>query len=161
MFKNKHVITALIVTPVLAVMGYFATDYLVSEPPHQAKHGEQYQLIQLPNCRYASGQCGLKNGNFKLTVTSRIDNNGGLSLYLESVFALSEAFIAVLGDPSERALPTAMQPFSDDGKKWQLRLYAPDPQYMRLVVTTEGVAYYAESGMAFLNYETSFTKDLR
>ncbi|MGY0646152.1 MAG: hypothetical protein ACW7DN_16410, partial [Paraglaciecola chathamensis] len=62
MFKNKHIITALIVTPLLAIAGYFATDYIVSERPQQAQQGGQYQLAALPNCRYASGKCGLKNG---------------------------------------------------------------------------------------------------
>ncbi len=162
MFKNKHVITALIVTPILAVIGYFATDYFVSERPHQAKQGGQYQLVQLPNCRYASGQCDLKNGNFKVVVTGREDD-GRLLLNLESVFVVDEVYVSVVKDPSDTVGPTRMQPVDDLGKRWQVRLpvVAPEQQYLRLVVAAKGAMYYAETTMPFLNYETSFKKDFR
>ncbi len=161
--KNKHVISALIVTPILAVAGYFATDYFVSERPHQAKAGGQYQLAQLPNCRYASGQCGLKNGDFKVVVTGNSDDSGSLSLQVESDYSLDEAYVSVVRDRSETVGPIAMEVFSDDRKIWRINLPVINPaqQYLRLVVATEGAAYYAETTMPFLDYETSFKKDFR
>lgn len=163
MFKNKHIITALIVTPILAVIGYFATDYFVSERPHQARAGGQYQLVQLPNCRYASGQCGLKNGNFKVVLTGRSDVSGSLTLELNSAFALEDAYVSVVPDPKEIIGPTAMLKQDNDAKIWRINLQVTQPieQYLRLVVRAEGAAYYAETQMPFLSYETSFKKDFR
>lgn len=163
MFKNKHVITALIVTPILSVMGYFAADYFVSERPHQAKSGHSYQLVQLPNCRYASGQCGLKNGNFKVVVTGDAEQSGGLSLSLESEFALDNVYVSVVSEVDKDEAPMQMKTLSDDRKSWQVSLFAANAieQSLHLAVTTGGVIYYAETGMTFLNYETSFEKDFR
>lgn len=163
MFKNKHVVMALIVTPVLAVIGYFATDYFVSERPHQAVQGAKYQLVQLPNCRYASGQCGLKNGNFKVVVTGESDDSGSLSLQVDSVFGLEDAYVSVVQDPTDTVGPTKMLSQGDDAKVWRVNLHVTNPlqQYLRLVVTADGAVYYAETQMPFLNYETSFKKDFR
>jgi flagellar basal body-associated protein FliL len=162
MFKNKHIIIALIVTPILAVIAYVAVDFFVSERPQQAESGGQYQLVQLPNCRYASGQCGLKNGNFKLIVTGVADS-GGLVLKVESVFSLDEASVSVVKDPVETVGPKAMLPVTADGKEWRVNLVVidPDKQYLRLAVTVEDAVYYAETAMPFLHYETSFKKDFR
>lgn len=163
MFKNKHVVSALIVTPILAIIGYFATDYFVSERPKKAQPGGQYQLAQLPNCRYASGKCELKNGNFKIKVTGTASESGDLFLQVESEFSLDEAYVSVVKDPSDEAAPIAMQSYSEDKKTWQVNVQAtmPTEQYLRVVVATDGAVYYAETTMAFLNYETSFHKDFR
>lgn len=67
-FKNKHVVAAMIITPVLAIIAFIATDKVVSEKPHTAKVGESYELIARSNCRYTSGVCTLKNGNFMLDI---------------------------------------------------------------------------------------------
>jgi NADH:ubiquinone oxidoreductase subunit 3 (subunit A) len=61
MFKNWHVIIAMIVAPILAVLAWFAVDYFVAERPHAAKEGAAYSLIAKSNCRYDSGQCDLEN----------------------------------------------------------------------------------------------------
>ena len=163
MFKNKHTLIALIVTPFLAIAGYFATDYLVSERPEQALVGGQYLLVQSPNCRYASGKCELKNGNFKIIVKGKADDSGTLSLRVESMFALDEAYVSVVRDPSDVVGPSAMLPGSDNNMLWQaeLQVIQPKEQYLRVVVTVDGSAYYAETTMAFLDYETSFNKDFR
>jgi hypothetical protein len=163
MFKNKHIITALIVTPLLAIAAYFATDYIVSERPRQAQAGGQYPLAALPNCRYASGQCGLQNGNFKVVVQGKTDDSGTLLLQLQSEFTLDEVFVSVVRDPSETVGPVAMQAEAAGGKLWQLSLPVIDPQqqYLRVVVTAGGAAYYAETTMPFLDYQTSYNKDFR
>lgn len=163
MFKNKHIVTALIVTPILAIGGYFATDYIVSERPQQARAGGQYQLVQLPNCRYASGECGLKNGNFKIVVTGKTGDDGVLSLQLTSVFALDDARVSVVRDLAEIVGPGLMKSVSADGKIWQADLQVIDAgeQFLRLAVMADGAVYYAETAMPFLVYETSFKKDFR
>ena len=163
MFKNKHIITALIVTPILAVLAYFATDYMVSEQPHVAKDGGRYELVQLPNCRYASGRCELKNGNFKVVVTGRADESGFLSLNLASEFPLTEAYVSVVREADAVSGPMKMAMITNDDKTWQVNLQVIKPieQILRVVVASGGAIYYAETGMPFLNYETSFKKDFR
>ena len=42
MLTNKHVVIALIVAPILAVIAYFATDAAVGEKPHKAQAGKSY-----------------------------------------------------------------------------------------------------------------------
>ena len=161
--NNKHIITALIVAPILALGGYFIADFFIAEQPQQARAGGQYQLLPLPNCRYASGLCGLKNGNFKVVITGAADRSGNVLLQLDSVFALDEAYIAVVNDSSDSAGPVAMEKFSDDARVWRLSVSSVDPlqQYLRLAVTAQGAVYYAETAMPFLEYETSFKKDFR
>jgi len=58
--KNKHLVIAMLVAPVLAVLSYFALDVLVGERPKPAEEGQSYPLVEKPDCRYASGHCGLK-----------------------------------------------------------------------------------------------------
>ncbi len=162
MFKSKHFISALIITPILSVIAYFAVDYSVSERPQPALPGGQYELVQLPNCRYASGQCGLKNGNFKLLVTG-IAQGGDVSVRIESEFSLDEAHASIVTDPSETPGPKLMRSASTDGKVWEVNLpaIAPEKHYLRLAVMVDKAVYYAETKMPFLNYETSYKKDFR
>ncbi len=63
---NKHVVIAMLMAPVLALISYFAVDKLMADPPQAAVSGESYRLIEQSNCRYNSGQCALINGNFEL-----------------------------------------------------------------------------------------------
>ena len=66
MWKNKHVIIALLVAPVLAIIAWFAVDRMVAEEPQAAQAGGAYELVAKPNCRYASGECELVNNEFRL-----------------------------------------------------------------------------------------------
>jgi hypothetical protein len=163
MFKNKHVITALIVTPILAIVGYFATDYYVSEQPQKALPGGQYELVQLPNCRYESGQCGLKNGNFKIIVTGNENDQGLLVLKIESEFPIDNARISIVESLDEEDSPVDMFMISDDSTVWQIALETEEAEkkHLRLVVAANDAFYYAETGLVFLNYQTSFGKDFR
>jgi hypothetical protein len=75
-FKNKHVITSMIVAPILAIISYFTVDYYVAEVPHKAKQGQSYKMLVKPNCRWASGacviDCGLEVLSFALTKANLI-----------------------------------------------------------------------------------------
>lgn len=162
MFRNKHIIAALIVTPILALAGYFATDYLVSERPQQARSGVDYPLVQLPNCRYASGQCTLKNGDFKMTITGSIVG-GVLSLHFSSVLPLQSAFVSVSHSEDVSKQPIAMTSISLEKNRWQAILTEEVLEHhrLRLVVSAAGTRYYAETALPFLEYRTSFNKDFR
>ena len=47
--KNKHVITAMMVAPLLAVASYFMVDLVVQEPALEPVAGQAYHLIAKSN----------------------------------------------------------------------------------------------------------------
>ena len=53
-FKNKHVVVALIVAPILAILSWYATGFIVDEKEHAMKDGAIYTLVVRPNCRWAN-----------------------------------------------------------------------------------------------------------
>lgn len=163
MLKNKHLIIALIIAPILAVLAYFATDMLVAEEPALAKQGVQYPLVAHPSCRYESGRCVLQNGNFKLHVTGESFDDGRLIISIRSEFPLEQANISVVRSTDEFKGPSAMQSVDNDLNHWRLSIQAvkPSEQLMRVVVMAGGAVYYGETAMLFLNYQTSFNKDFR
>ena len=70
-FKNKHLVVAMLVAPILAILAWYAIDVLVGEKPRPAEEGQSYPLAEKPNCRYGSGACGLKNADFELQLSTR------------------------------------------------------------------------------------------
>ena len=78
--KNKHVLVAALVAPLLALMAWFAIDLMTGEEPHAAIEGQSYALVELPNCRYDSGRCGLKNNEFRLDISYRRISGDRLAL---------------------------------------------------------------------------------
>ena len=51
MWKNKHVVVAMLVAPILAILAWFAVDSMVAERAHSAKPGASYKLVAKSNCR--------------------------------------------------------------------------------------------------------------
>ena len=72
--------------PVLGIISYFAVNALVGEDPQAAEAGQSYKLVEKPNCRYASGLCGLKNVDFELTLSFELAGDDRWLLKLESVY---------------------------------------------------------------------------
>ena len=104
MFKNKHIIAALIVTPILTIIAYFAMDYMVSEKPHKAQAGASYELVEKPNCRYPSGICGLKNADFEVDMHVELLDDGYMQLSLESVYPLDGVKLALVDSPNRQGI---------------------------------------------------------
>jgi hypothetical protein len=52
---NKHILAAVLVAPVLAILSYFGIGYLFGEKPQPALEGQSYRLAEKPNCRWESG----------------------------------------------------------------------------------------------------------
>lgn len=162
MHKNKHVVIAMIMAPILAVIAYFAVDSLVAEKPQAAQAGGSYALASLPNCRYPSGGCTLKNSEFKLELT--IDNIGVnvFTLKLESKHPLQGAKVAFVENPSDTGKPIDMQ--SDNQQlNWSTQLEGtinPESK-VQLVVAANDAFYYGQAELVFSQYETSFGKDFR
>ncbi|MGV6806304.1 MAG: hypothetical protein ACWA5K_00165 [bacterium] len=162
MFTNKHVIAALIITPILAVLGYFAVDSLVSEKPHKAVEGQSYQLVAKPNCRYASGACQMKNQDFEIRITLN-QKADQLVLSLESEFPLDGGKVSLDKDQGGASLPATLVQTDSEGKAWEAKYFMPytGAEWMRVVLSASGALYYGETVAAFANYESAYGEDFR
>ncbi|MEE4659150.1 MAG: hypothetical protein V2J89_01700 [Halieaceae bacterium] len=148
MFTNKHVVTALIVAPILSVLAWFAVGNLIGEAPAPAQAGNAYPLVEKSNCRWASGRCDLENADFRVTL--RYSGKGALEL--RSEFPLQAATFSVHDPASDIELPPmALEAEDESGLRWQLLAAGmPSPgQRIRLVASADGSRYYGEAGTAF------------
>lgn len=163
MFKNKHLVAALIVTPILAIGGYFVLDAVIGEKPHIAQAGESYPLVALPNCRYSSGKCTLKNNQFKVNIVAADASDNPLNLRLSAQHSLQGAKMALVQDANDPGTPIDMQRDDTDGKEWHISLStsANTNSQLRLVLVAGDALYFGETGLAFLQYETAVGKDFR
>ena len=133
MFNNKHVIVAMLVAPILAVLTWFAVGSFVGEKPHAAKSGQSYPLVERSNCRYDSGQCDLDNEDMRLSIT--LEGGPVPGLVLASSQPLEGALLGV-ADVAGDEEPAQMRRVDSAGRRWLLtldRLPAP-PQRLRIVV---------------------------
>lgn len=89
MFKNKHMIVAVIVAPILAILAWFATGMLVDEKPHSMHEGSVYTLKVKSNCRWESGKCTLENEDVTIDITGK---------YTEYTLELAAASSVMLSD---------------------------------------------------------------
>lgn len=151
MFKNKHIVIAVLVAPVLAIMAWFAVDYFVAERPHAAKPGSAYTLIAKSNCRYASGQCDLENADFKLTIRPEMVSASSVALTLSASHGLQSAAMGLFeGDATQP--PAPMTRTNDAGTEWQGLLPGPrsGDATIRVAVTANDATWYAEVPVVFL-----------
>lgn len=160
---NKHFVVAMIVAPILAVIAYFAVDTSLSEPPHVAVKGQTYALAAASNCRYASGRCTFKNGDFKLTLDTESRSAESLSLHLVSAFPLQVAKLAVAENSDAASPPIDMHPLDDEGLQWSVSVAVPESvsPLLRLVVASNDTVYHGETGLNFTVYETAYQRDFR
>jgi hypothetical protein len=151
MFTNKHVIVAMLVAPVLAIMAWFSVDYFIGERPHAAKEGAAYSLIAKSNCRYDSGQCDLENADLKLSIRPTSVTSGSIQLEMTSAFPLQSATLGLV-NAGTAALPSPMAATNDDALHWTARIDRPqgDASTIRVAVTADGATWYAEIPTVFL-----------
>ena len=152
MFKNKHVIIAVLVAPVLAIMAWFAVDYFVAERPHAAKPGSAYTLIAKSNCRYASGQCDLENADFKLSIRPGMVSASSVALTLTASHGLQSAAMGLVdGDDAQQ--PAPMTQTDSAGIEWQGLLPSPSSEEarIRIAVTASDATWYAEVPVVFIS----------
>lgn len=156
-WSNKHVVIATLMAPVLALIAYFGVNTFLGETPHAAAPGESYELVEKPNCRYSSGMCGLKNGEFELTLTYQMRGTARMLLSLESVHPLEGVLLAMIENDSDEQPPVEMQATSSDGLHWSLDLARPDPEIhrLRLVASAEGALYFGDAATSFTVVESS------
>lgn len=156
-FKNKHVVTAMLVTPVLAVLGYVLADRSVAEKPDAARPGQSYPLVARSNCRYQSGQCTLVNGDIKINLTANRLDASNVELIAESALPIRQALVAAKSDQHDG---TALNMASEQSV-WRLRmgLTQPDKTQLRMAFSIEGAVYFVETSAVFIDYRTGFSKE--
>jgi hypothetical protein len=156
-FKNKHVITSMIVAPILAIISYFAVDYYVAEVPHKAKDGQLYKMLVKPNCRWESGHCDLVNGDFEVLVTSDSQKYGFNHFNLASETPLREVKFALVGAKGDHSLPDTMSLMKASGQLWQSSLVnVKASDYLQFVISVGASVFYAEVPATFTFKDTDF-----
>lgn len=164
---NKHVIAAMVVTPILAVLGYLAADMLVKEQPHVAQAGQNYPLVAQSNCRYTSGRCDLKNNDFKASL--QVDQGANVqTLLLTAEHALDQVNVGFNLVPADSSTTqptgTATDPqkmvWNGTQNQWELPLPqgVQSDSLLMIVIQANGVNYFADTQMAFMQFETGFNK---
>ena len=150
--RNRHMLVAALVAPVLALIAYFAVDHFFGEPPHAAIEGQSYPLVEKPNCRWESGSCGLKNNEFELDMSYRLLGNGRVALSLESSHPLDGVLLAVVNDDSGATAPAPMDSARNDGTLWMLEVTVGQPgvQRMQLAASAGGSVYFGDVSTAFM-----------
>lgn len=154
MWKNKHVVIALLVTPVLSILAWYAVGNLFGEKPEAAEEGKAYKLVARSNCRYASGSCDLHNADFQLKIEPEMLAASSVALRMTSSHALQSAAFGLVDGGSEQA-PSPLTATNDEGTAWQGLLPRPaSPEAkIRVAVTARGAAWYAEIPTVFLEPE--------
>ena len=161
--KNKHVIVAMLVAPILALISYFSVDAVVAEKPHAAQVGEHYSLLEKSNCRYNSGVCDLKNGDVELKIKPEWVTNQRLRLTISSSKPLQNVIGARVNMLGEEVAPNVMQNADHEGFTWSTEMIAPDADLERLhvAVAINETWYYADAALKFINYQAAFADDFR
>ena len=166
--KNKHLIMAMFIAPILAVIAYFAVDNVVSEEPHAALEGASYQLVAKSNCRYKSGICTLENGDVEVKVRLEATDGGQAKVFLNSVLPVQHALISFTDDVDYEKIssePVQLRLLREVGTEqtnlWSgiINTVPTSNSVMRLVVSISDTLYYAETTSVFIDYETSFSRE--
>lgn len=155
MFKlltNKHMIIAMLVAPVLAVLAWFAVGEFAGEQAHKAEAGREYPLVEQSNCRYESGVCELRNEDMVIKLS--LEQGADEVLVLRASHAL-EGVLMAIGPPESSLPPDKMRTSDGQGKEWRMLIGGvPGPQErIRLVATAGGSAYFAEASTRFVQSE--------
>ena len=161
MKNNKHVMVAMIVAPILAIISYFATDYIVSEEPIVAQKGQQYALLARPNCRYESGQCTLINGDLEITLRRMIDSDGQAHLQAKASRSLDGVKVAFVESQVavDSTIPNDMLNAAKDGTSWSLPLLQEHRgSELQLVTQAQQSVFYASTETVFFDYDTGFPR---
>jgi hypothetical protein len=151
LLKNKHVLTAAIVAPILALGSYFAVDFIAGEKPQAAETGQSYRLVEKPNCRYDSGRCGLKNGDFELDIVVEDPAGNRPVLKLSSVHPLDGVMVALLEDEKNEKAPRKMTQQGEGGLAWSIELEPFDPGHdrLRLAASARESLYFGDVALKF------------
>ena len=159
-FKNKHLVLAMFVAPVLAIIAYFAVDSFLSEKPHQARQGESYKLAAKSNCRYQSGLCTLQNGDVQVSVRIERLSDSLIRMFLSSNMPVQNVLAEFVKESSESE-PVSLYRDDLNENTWTASIEVTEPENstMRLAMELSGTLFYAETPAVFIDYETTFSRE--
>jgi hypothetical protein len=155
-WKNKHVLIATLMAPVLGLVSYYGIGALFGEKPLPAEAGQSYRLVEKSNCRYGSGLCGLKNVDFELTISFEPLGNDRLLLKLISETPLDGVKLALVENAIDEDEPRDMLATGDNGLNWSLDIKLPDPERDRLhlVASSMQTLYFGDVATKFTSIES-------
>ncbi|MFT5806420.1 MAG: ethanolamine utilization microcompartment shell protein EutS [Moritella dasanensis] len=137
---NKHTKVAVLVAPLLAVLGYVASDYFIENDADEIK---LITLVPESSCAVLAGECVLISGDFKINVFDK----AGITV-VNSTFPLDEAVLFLVNDDnSATAYPLAQV---QSNYYWQAQtplrdLAATSASYkLRLIASIKGGNYISE-----------------
>lgn len=158
--KNKHLVLAMFVAPVLAIIAYFAVDHVVSEKPHLAQQGSSYKLAAKSNCRYQSGQCTLQNADVEVNVSVKRITESLIELTLQSNMPVQNVLASFVGSSTTEE-PVVLQSFVPEKNVWSGTFDVVDPEKsnLRLALEVSGSVFYAETPAVFIDYNTTFSRE--
>lgn len=151
LFRNKHILVALLIAPVLAVIAWFSLEFFIGEKPQAAQPGSSYPLVELPNCRYNSGRCTLKNEDFVLKIRAEQQAGDRWRFTLLSAFELEGVKLALAKNGQDTATPVEMQAEGPAGLSWSAVQSFSDPESDRihLVASARGTLYFGDAALNF------------
>lgn len=154
MWKNKHVIIALLVAPVLSILAWYAVGNLFGEKPEAAEEGKSYKLVARSNCRYASGSCDLHNADLQLTIEPEMLAASSLALSMTSSHPLQSAILGLVDDGEEHP-PTTLTATGGEGTEWQGLLPRPRnaDAIIRVAVSAQGSTWFVEIPTTWIEAE--------
>jgi len=161
MWKNKHVVIAMIVAPILAILAWFAVGSMVGEKAQVAEPGAAYPLVARSNCRWASGECELANNDLQMTILPLELGAQYTRLSLDSEFPMTQATFALLLNGNEVVASAEYDTAADAPAQMTVTIPAfADPEAMlRDAVTVHESVYFAEVPVVFMRPEASqFTR---
>ena len=155
MWKNKHVVVALIVAPILAILAWFGVGQIVGEKAKVAEPGSAYPLVARSSCRWASGECELHNNDLEMTILPLELGAQYTRLSLDSEFPLQQATFALLVN-GEEVVATAEPDTSPDAAAQMtvtIPAFADTEAILRVAVTVQDSLYFAEVPVVFMRPE--------
>lgn len=147
-FIDRHVVTALLVAPVLAILAWFGVDAMVAEQAETPRAGASYPLLAASNCRRPGGRCDLTNADLIVSVTANSGGRDTVDIRVTSTVPLSGVTIATFDGDGERH--SVMQPAVDDASQWTATFTPQFEGRLRLIAKSGDATFYSESSAAFL-----------
>lgn len=145
-FTNKHVVVALLVAPVLAVGAWYAVGLIGAETPHKAVPGQSYPLVAKSNCRYASGQCSLGNGDIEFELIAD-KSDSAVKVKIVSNQSVSRVMMG-LGLDNEPPKPAEV-PFNESTNSWIHTVNGYHAEKLFFVAEIRGSRYFAKLDTVF------------
>ncbi|MEM7277507.1 MAG: hypothetical protein AAF385_05215 [Pseudomonadota bacterium] len=155
MWRNRHVVTALLVAPILALIAYFAVDAMITPNAEALVQGKSYPLKEHSNCRRAGGLCTLSNNELRVQLVAK--REGGLLQLKVALDQLADqAVLALLDDSGQELGPHVLaRERTIDDEEGSRFTKAVDLDTglsgLRLVVVVRGANFYASTSGAFVN----------